>query len=101
MFTYCHKFLVIMEHCRIVSYLVNVNRMICLNVDIGISITLITNSGVNLNKVGYSKDFNFRSTISENLAQSALLAFTLVKNPNLTILSILFAGSCLTETLKK
>src|SRR3954470_1768419 len=93
----CHRFLVIIEHRKIVPNLVNVDRMMCSDVDIGISVTLIAKSGLNLKGVDYSRGFNFRSTISGNLAQSAFSAFTLVENPNLTIFSVLFAASCFTD----
>src|SRR5215204_6358191 len=97
----CHRFLVIIEHRRTVPNLVNVDRITCSDVDMGISVTLIANSGVNLKRIGCSRGFNFRSTISGNLAQSALSASTLVENPNLTILSVLFTVSCLTEAPMK
>src|SRR3954466_11585270 len=93
----CHRFLVIIEHRKIVPNLVNVDRMMCSDVEIGISVTLIAKSGLNLKGVDRSRGFNFRSTISGNLARSAFSASTLVENPNRTILNVLFVVSCLTD----
>src|SRR3989337_148896 len=97
----CHKFFVITEQRRMLPNLVNVDRIILSDVEMGISVTLIAKRGLNLNKVGCSSGINFRSAILGNLAQSALFASKLVEKPNWTILSVLFAGSCFTEAPMK
>ena len=48
----CHKFLVIIEHLRILPYLVKVDRTILSEIEMGISVTLIAIVRLNLNKVG-------------------------------------------------
>src|SRR3954454_20132257 len=93
----CHKFFVSIEHLTIMPKRAKVNLIICSDVEIGISVTLIDRSGSNLNGVGATRGLNETVSISGNLAASAQSASSRVVNPKRIIFNVLFNGSCFTD----